>query len=246
MRGADRSLHAETLAVADVPQALRRRLYDLFVDGYDGVSAAKFMEDFDAKSHVIVLRDRCGDIRGFSTLTEYGRRYGDRDVRLVFNGDSVIDRDHWGSTALFRAWLRYLLKRQTENMPVPTFWLLTTKGHRVFRMLPLFFRRYWPSWSEEACDGDLKPLADRIGLSEFPGRYDPASGIIALAPHGERLTKDLADIPDKDTEREDVRFFLERNPNYRSGEELLCLARVLPENLSAYAGRYLQCREHKT
>lgn len=225
--------------MSDVTAELREEFHALFAAGFDGVSRAKFMKDLAAKSHVMVLRDDAGTLCGFSTVTVHKRRYDGRDVRLVFNGDTVIDPDHWGSTALFREWFRFLLNRYAEFAPVPTLWLLTTKGHRTFRVLPLFFRRFWPSWSERSRDPSLASLADQIGASEFPGRYDPQSGVVALAPNGERLSDDLAEIPEKDAQREDVQFFLRRNRNYRSGEELLCLARIEPNNLTTYARRYL-------
>ncbi len=242
MRGADRAIRAEVLSVSGVDIHLREQLHQLFVSGYDGVSRKKFDADFIEKTHVIVLRTNEGAVCGFSTLTELKRQYCGQEVALVFNGDSIIDPKHWGSPTLFRAWLRYLLDRHDSNPPGKTFWFLTTKGHRVFRMLPLFFNRFWPAWSPDRTDHALEGLAHEIGMGEFPDRYESATGRIKVAPFGERLSPDLAEIPKKDACRDDVGFFLKANPNYRLGEELLCLARITPDNLTSFAKKYLENR----
>jgi hypothetical protein len=46
-----------------------------------------------------------------------------------------------------------------------------------------------------------------------------------------QLKPDLAEVPSRLSSRPEVAFFLQRNPGYRNGDELVCLARLAPENL---------------
>jgi hypothetical protein len=43
--------------------------------------------------------------------------------------------------------------------------------------------------------------------------------------------------PEKDQGRPEVRFFLAANPGYVRGDELLCLCRLAPDNLTPIARR---------
>jgi hypothetical protein len=52
-----------------------------------------------------------------------------------------------------------------------------------------------------------------------------------------QLKPELCDVPEGRREDPRVRFFLNSNPGYARGEELVCLARIAPENMRSVAGR---------
>jgi hypothetical protein len=55
-------------------------------------------------------------------------------------------------------------------------------------------------------------------------------------PHG-HLAAEWAQISEREASREDVQFFLSRNPGYAQGEELACLCELGPANLRPLARR---------
>ena len=56
----------------------------------------------------------------------------------------------------------------------------------------------------------------------------------------DRLTAELAAIPDSKREQPHVRFFLDRNPGYVNGDELVCLAEISEANLTSAALRFVK------
>jgi hypothetical protein len=78
---------------------------------------------------------------------------------------------------------------------------------------------------------------DMLARERFGEDYDAGRGVISFdAPHG-HLKTSWAEIPEKDRSRPEVVFFLERNPGYVHGDELVCLTELAPDNLRPLANR---------
>lgn len=195
---------------------------------YEGVDEAVFVRDLEAKSRVVVLRAPGGDLVGFSTLAVFDFLDSGAPARAIFSGDTVIAPEAWGSPAFAFAWVREAA-RIARLAASPLYWLLIVKGHRTFRFLPAFTRRFVPRWAD--ADARLIALRDNLARARFGARYDAARGVLAPGPSRERLTAALAEPSPREAARIDVRFFLDRNPGYRDGEELVCLCPLAPENL---------------
>lgn len=203
------------------------RMWELFEASYEASEAA-FRRDLAAKSHVILVRDTAGAIRGFSTLALW--QMEGHPARFLFSGDTVMERAAWGGRALAQTWLESAGAVHGAYPGVPLYWLLTTKGHRTYRYLPQFFVRWFPA-AHPGFQDDLDDLATLAGEHFFAGRHDRERHVIVGSTATGRLVPLLAEVPDKDARRSDVRFFLHRNPGYGKGDELLCLARLSPENI---------------
>jgi len=159
----------------------------------------------------------------------FERDWHGQRIRVVYSGDTVVERAHWGQQALAFAWIARMgaLKREQPN--VPLYWFLLVKGHRTFRYLPVFGRSFHPHWSEPR--DDLKALADALALEMFPGDYNAATGVVEFAESRGHLRSDIAQPTPEELEREGVRFFLERNPGFCRGHELVCLCEVEERNM---------------
>jgi len=77
-------------------------MYRLMEAHYAALSRERFRTDLAEKDRVILLQDRQGRVRGFSTLQCYPFTppTTHENVRIIYSGDTVIDRRHWGSQAL--------------------------------------------------------------------------------------------------------------------------------------------------
>jgi hypothetical protein len=104
-------------------------------------------------------------------------------------------------------------------------------------VLPIFFVRYHPC---AETDHALGQLADEVGRAFFAERFDPSRRLILAGPLTGRLTPELADVPDKDRWRPEVQFFLAQNPTYARGDEIVCLARIHPENIRPGVRRFFE------
>lgn len=222
-------LTAEVVAVADLGARRRDALYALFERYYDGVSRGRFERDLDAKDEVIVVVDAAGAIVGFSTLAVDTMEVDGERLRVLFSGDTVIDRAHWGSQTFAFAWIRRIGAIAAASS-LPAYWLLIVKGHRTYRYLPAFAVDFVPDWRGGE-DPALRRLRDAVATRRFGASYDPATGVLRATPIDGRLAPRWAAVSPREAARADVRFFLERNPGHGEGDELVCLCALDPSNM---------------
>jgi hypothetical protein len=83
----------------------------------------------------------------------------------------------------------------------------------------------------------MRRLADMLARRFFGDDYDPGSGVLLYPPSRGYLAPEWAMPPPKDAMRPEVRFFLECNPGYMRGHELVCLCELSPDNLKPLARR---------
>ena len=125
-------LESQTLSVSELHPECFVQMQQLMRAHYDGVSESQFLADLLAKQWVILLRDS-GHLCGFSTQVLFDYPLAGRDVKILFSGDTIIEKDHWGSLALPVAWGRLMLslcaahpaselaahQQRLQNLPVP-------------------------------------------------------------------------------------------------------------------------------
>lgn len=194
-------------------------MWALFAAGYDGAQRADFDRDLAEKHHVIVLKNASGAVQGFSTLKAIEQP---GSWCAVFSGDTIVAPDSWGQTALQRAFIWYLMAQRLKR-GVPVYWFLITKGYRTYLLLTRYFPTHWPRHDAETPAFEAK-LLDVLCREKFGPAWDPASGLLRFAGDGTRLSAELADVPKRLERDADVAFFLSKNPGWRDGDELCCLA----------------------
>lgn len=224
----EKHLLARARDVAELSAPERAEMLALMRRCYEGVEADAFAADLAAKTRIVTVADATGRLRGFSTLAIFAFDGPDGPARAIFSGDTVIAPEAWGSPAFSYAWVREAA-RISRLAPSPLYWLLIVKGHRTFRFLPTFTRRFAPHWRGD--DPELVALRDRLARARFGPAFDPATGLLRRRAPRERLAPDLAEPSPREAARADVGFFLARNPGYRDGDELVCLCPLAPDNL---------------
>lgn len=216
---------------------LRDRLFALYDAAYSGGSREQFDLDLAEKDWVILLKAGTS-IAGFSTQKVFEVAHDGARLRILFSGDTIIDRAHWGSQELVRAWCRFAGAIKGQDPSTKLFWYLISKGHRTYLYLPFFFETFYPS-PDTTPPARVRALMDRLGESRYGVHYDKATGLIQGAAAHDRLRSELDAAPRRDRNRH-VAFFLERNPRYAEGVELLCLAEIAAENMRGVARRELE------
>jgi hypothetical protein len=212
-----------------------RGLYDLLATFFDGVDRATFTADLDDKSHVILLEDDAGSVRGFSTLLVYRTSVPGVDATIVYSGDTIVDRAWWGSPSLAVSWLAAARSLTQARGTRDVYWLLLTSGFRTYRFLPVFWRDFYPRHDDGEASSPKRPLADALARERFGDRYDAASGIVRFG-RPQVLVPELREVPAGRGHDPHVAFFLERNPGHVNGDELVCVTDIGDHNLTG-AGR---------
>lgn len=195
---------------------------------FDGVTATQFATDLAEKNWVILLEDGAGNIRGFSTLLVYESAVA--PVRVVYSGDTIVDRAAWGSSVLARTWIAAVRELRAD------YWLLITSGFRTYRFLPVFWREFWPWWNAP----QVPPLLDALARERFGHCYE--DGLVRFE-RPQVLRGELQEVPTGREVDPHIAFFTSRNPGWARGDELVCLCDLSPANLTAAGERMVRARE---
>ncbi len=230
-----RRLKAAARARGEIGDAEVDGMYALFAKYYDATESAAFRADLNGKSHVIELRED-GALRGFSTLALIDFKVEGVARRAIFSGDTIIDHRYWGEQTLPMAFCEFAGRVHADDPVAPLYWFLISKGYRTYRYLNVFSRNYFPHPAmltppeEQACMNEL-------ARARFGGAYARERGVLHFPQSRGHLRAEWAGVREAVSRRAEVRFFLERNPGYRTGDELVCITRLAPENLRSFARR---------
>ncbi len=228
-------LESQTIPVTQLRPECVAQMLGLMQAHYEGVSEPQFLGDLQAKQWVILLYDE-GRLCGFSTQVLFDFPHENRPTRILFSGDTIIDKQHWGSLALPVAWGRLMISLTCPDIEL--YWLLTSKGYKTYRFLPVFFHEFYPCFTTPAPAFE-KALLERVASQRFGPRFDPATGVLRAEPGAQRLREGVAELHDRRLRDPHVAFFQRQNPGHAHGDELVCLARFHPDNLRPYIRRQL-------
>jgi hypothetical protein len=223
-----RLLPRSDLTRADL--AAMQRLLDRH---FEGVTPEQFRRDLDEKNWAILI-ERAGCLVGFTTLLAYETQFRDEPVSVIYSGDTIVAPEAWNSSALPRAWIEAVAGLRRLYPRGQYVWLLITSGFRTYRLLPVFWRDFYPR-CDSPTPSEWLDLMSHLAAERFGPAYDSRAGIVRLhAP--QRLRGALVEVPTGRRDDWHVEFFLSRNPGHPSGDELVCVTELAPENLTP-AGR---------
>jgi len=210
-------------------------MFGLYEHYYGGADAAVFRADLAQKSHVILLHED-GAIRGFSALATQPLEMTGECALAIFSGDTIIDQAYWGEQALARAFCRFAGATQARHPEAVLYWFLISKGYRTYRYLDAFARRYYPH-PVEPTPSDMRRRMDALARARFGEAYSSELGIVRFVPVRGYLRAPWNGVRTGLRDRPEVRYFLERNPGYVNGDELVCIAELSAQNLRSIARR---------
>ncbi len=223
---AEYTCHVVSTAALD--SQTRRAMCDLYLSCYEATTPERFESDLRNKDEVLLL-DAGKQLVGFTTLRVFDAVWHGEEIRVVFSGDTVVDRQHWGQQTLSLNWVRRMGQIKRLQPDKRLVWLLLVKGHRTYRYLHVFAKAFHPR--EGAHDVSLAALASHLAQQQFHEDYNPASGLVEFVPSRGQLNGELADPRPEEMSRAGVAYFLQRNPGFRRGHELVCVCDVEEENM---------------
>jgi hypothetical protein len=228
-------LSARIVSCNKLDAATVQAMFDLYASNYADVSDQLFRRDLEQKTDVLLLTNADNQLCGFTTLEIYSSKAAGRSVRVLFSGDTVIDPAYWGSPGWALEWIRFA-GTVARRHDTPLYWLLIVKGHRTYRFLPAFAKHYIPHHKIPE-SADERAMLSALAREKFGDNFDSDSGVIHFPTPQGRLVDELADVPTKHRKLGPVAHFLNLNPGYRDGDELVCLCRLGLDNLRPLAAR---------
>jgi hypothetical protein len=210
-------------------------MYRLFETYYDGADRDCFEKDLGEKNEVVTIWHD-GVLCGFTTSQWYLFAHEGREVAVLYSGDTIIDQRYWGHQELASAWLRQVGHWARQCPDCPLYWLLIVKGHRTYRYMPAFGLEFVPNWRETSNTAGLLSLRNALARHRFGDEFDERTGVVRFRD-GNRLRSSLAHPTERERNKPDVAFFLESNPGYINGDELVCLCPLTAENMRPFGRR---------
>ena len=220
----------------EIPETDIDAMFSLMNTFYDNMSRDVFRKDLADKDYCLILKNEQQEIVGFTTQKILTFELDGQPVHGVFSGDTIIHRDYWGSLEMYVVFARFFfeLGKSYDRL----YWFLISKGYKTYRMLPVFFRTFYPSYRMETPLLE-KRVMDAYASSLYPDDYNPGTGVIEYGSVKDKLKDGVADITAKELRHPDIEYFVRANPDYKDGNDLVCLALLREDQLQPGARRLL-------
>ncbi len=211
-------------SIKDVSQSDIERMQKLFLIYYDLPNPDDFFRDFKQKDHVIILRDKItGEIQGFSTQKIITHQIEGKTYQGVFSGDTLVDKNYWGDSALGFGFFCYLVKINLRHPTQKLYWHLISKGYKTYLLLTNNFDSYYPRFERDTPPFE-QALINSFSSQLYPSEYKKELGLLLFEGPHERLKAEVAPITKELREKSPkINFFATRNPHWERGDELVCL-----------------------
>lgn len=219
----------------------REDMYQLFSLYYTSEGIEYFLNDLNTKTHVFLLRNEKGIIKGFSSLLVYESFFDNRKIQVFFSGDTIIHKDYRGGTQFPELWIRTILSL-ANSYKHESYWFLISGGHRTYRYLPLFCKKYYPG-IEGRNANEWKELAQHLAEEMFHEDFIKNQGIIRFTKGATPLIPEESEISPEKLKKEHIHFFQKKNPLHSMGDELVCIALINESNLTKACFRITGARQ---
>lgn len=225
---------ASVVPVQELGTSIVEAMAMLYLSHYDGSCDTRFRRDLGEKDEVVLLFVD-GKLVGFTAMRYFPFIWNRQPIQVVYSGDTIVAPEHWGQQRLAFTWINRVGEIKRSSNGIPLYWLLLVKGHRTFRYLPTFARRFYPSWTGD--NSHLKPLRDELASWQFGPDFNPETGLLEFSESHGHLKPHIAHPGANELNRPETRFFLQQNPHFLQGHELVCLCELAEENLKPLAAR---------
>ncbi len=235
---------SQTKKVAACSEREKETFYQLLCQGFIGVSWDDFMRDFREKDAVMILRKEHseGEIVGWSTLMVLTLSLPGKEVKGVFSGDTAVLPEYRNSTGLGVELSRYFMQAYRQFPLHHVYYILISKGWRTYKIMPFFFKEFSPRY-DKPTSADDKAVMDAFGQKKYPHHYRPTTGVVTFSP--QRVRPGSVDAMPAKMDAH-TQFFLRSNPGYLEGHELVCVARIAPDNFTNGLLRVLSSEGHES
>jgi len=231
-------MKSRAIQIKELDEFVKNEMYALLSQNFDGVEWDVFISDLLNKNWVILIEDNSANLIGFSTIDCYSTIFQNEKIDVIFSGDTIMARGAWNTFSLFRTWIKTVKTISSSLSGDRLFWLLIVSGFRTYRFLPVFWETFSPNYRKVTSTWEAN-LMKHLAQQRFGSDFDECKGIVRF-PKPHRLNEDLSEIPDGRLLDPHVAHFIKLNPDYKNGDELVCLAELNDENLTPAGIRMLQ------
>ena len=216
-------LNGQVKPISDCSQQEIEKMFSLMAEFYDNVDKQVFLKDFFNKDYCLTLYHETDGLVGFTTQKLLDVDINGKTVHGMFSGDTIIHKDYWGSTELFRVWAQFWFEFAEQYDEF--YWFLICKGYKTYRIMPLFWNEFYPSYKVETPPYE-QSIIDAYAQLLYPGEYNRITGVIEYKSTKDKLKAGIADVGEHELKNKDIAYFCMKNPNHANGDDLACLAKI--------------------
>lgn len=227
-------INSQIIKADDLNGYDKSAMYKLFEKYYSAVDVDSFYEDLASKHYSILLRSDDEEIQGFTTLEIVPVSNNRDDGVALYSGDTILHHDYWGDQTLPWAWCKLAGELKAQSPSVPLYWFLIVKGHRTYRYLPVFTRRFYPNHKANT-PTDMQNRIDQLAKEKFGDAYKKEFGLIKFDQSKGHLNDSFKVVSPHLEKNPHVRFFLKKNKHYDKGDELVCITELCESNMRFHA-----------
>lgn len=223
-------------SVNEYSEAEISAMYSLMAEFYDNTDEAVFRRDFFDKDYCLALYLENGLLVGFTTQKILEIDANGKKVNGIFSGDTIIHKDYWGDTALFKVWAKFWFEFAEKYDEF--YWFLICKGYKTYRIMPLFWKEFYPNYRMETPEYEQN-IINAYASTLYPDEYNPETGVIEYKSIKDKLKNGVANVGEREIKNKDIAFFCKANPDYINGNDLACIAKIDKEKLKRCAPELL-------
>ena len=223
-------LYSSIVLKKELSDLQRKEMWQLFNKYHAFTDQEVFFKDLEDKTHVILLNDNEGALRGFKAIHKYHFLFQGKMLNIVYSGNAIIHPEFWGSQEFVRTFTQFMSTSMSERPDLPLYWFLICSGFRTYRSLSIFFTEFYPKFDRPTPSYEKK-LMEALATTKFPEEY--RDGMVHVKEKKDSLLEELANPKNRNNPH--IKYFLKKNPNFRKGNELVCLAEFSIENTRGLA-----------
>lgn len=214
--------------LANVSDHKKAEMAKIYFQYYAGSDEARFYNDLADKDEVLFL-DYDNQMVGFTSL----QFYPFLNHMVVYSGDTIVMPAHRQQQSLHQAWIGRVGQLKQHYPDKKIYWFLLVKGYKTYKYLVLFAKSFYPHWQQD--NPELADLAQQLAVAKFGDLYCSATGVVECPSHYGYLKEGGALLAPHEEQKAAAQFFLQANPHYQKGHELVCLCELTEENLTRRA-----------
>lgn len=232
-------LKVKLVNISELEKHTLESMWAIFCRYYTDVNKERFLTDLKNKDSVFLLHDRQqGKLQGFSTIKVFKNQIADKPYVAIYSGDTIINHQYWGQTALQRGFFNFIIKTKLMNLNTDVYWFLISKGYKTYLLLSRNFPNYWPCHNKDTPNFESNVL-DQLATDLFSDSWKPEKGILSFDSPMGKLKAGVAPIDQSMLANEDISFFLDKNSGHAKGDELCCLGKVDYQLAQSYPKKLL-------
>lgn len=228
---------ARFVEFSEISRHQAHEMYAIYEKYYENTNFPLFWSDLSKKTGaILIFHPTTNVIVGFSTIAVHHFKLENKNYTTVFSGDTVIEKEFWGSRALIIGMTKFMVKLRFKHPTDKLYWVLISKGYKTYLLLANNYYTYYPH-----VDGkhtELAPIIEHYCEQYFPKYYDDNTGLLNFGEDYQPLKGEVAPITEKMRRRNrKIKFFEEMNPSWKAGTELPCIGEISWSDLLLYPTR---------